>query len=686
MIKSLKISIIITLALSGLIFFISSAYPANTATQIDFLVNGFHDSSGNPLSGGKVYCYSAGTTNGKDVWTTKNKTSVLANGASSPITLDSLGRYTCYGDGWYKFVVNTSSGSPYKTYDNIYIGNRDGSRYDVSDYADLGAAVTAIASNNAILEIRSSTTVGTNTTIPSNITVEVSRAGKFVKSGATLSIQGNLIAHDSLVFDGFTTTDVTLNPLYVKVINPALWGFATTASAANNLTYLTAACNAGIYEVFCPSGSFSLNAFTANKSNHIHGIVSKDNESTKETIFTYDGTDKAIYVNGTVSVRLSDFQIMCSNAAGSGIDIAGNVDDFKTERLWIENSAAGSTPQYGIRFNAAGSNGDQENPVIRECTFKKCYYGIFHPAVSGTSRVVKPVIDSNVFDTCTHNYYDTDGQAKSASLRDNDFLNFSKVGIYFGSSTGLAIVGNRFDIGSNSWATFDGTVDTNNPILCGTNSTQISAVGNTFVSGDTEANARGKLFKHNNTGDSLITGINYIFIDPLDGIYCDPAQRIFGGVIYKNNINTTGETIRIQSNTSQTADLLQFQNGSTTAVLSGVNAYGSKYDKPVTVTASGGSITCNLENGNFFYYDAATSTSQIIKFTNPIPSDNCNLQVKLLFEQGGSGATHTVTWASDIFGTSAVSTAINKRDLYVFDYIQVGSVTGYYLDSVKQGM
>ena len=52
MIKSLKISIIITLALSGLIFFISSAYPANTATQIDFLANGFHDNL-ESLSGGR---------------------------------------------------------------------------------------------------------------------------------------------------------------------------------------------------------------------------------------------------------------------------------------------------------------------------------------------------------------------------------------------------------------------------------------------------------------------------------------------------------------------------------------------------------------------------------------------------------------------------------------------------------
>ena len=667
--------------MSGLIFFISSAYPANTATQIDFLVNGFHDSSGNPLSGGKVYCYSAGLSTGKDVWTTKSKTTVLANGASSPITLDTLGRYTCYGDGWYKFVVTTSAGAPYKTYDNIYIGNRDGSRYDASDYSSVWAAATAIGNTNpAILEIRDAQTIGTTTTITSNITVEVSRAGKFVKSGNTLAIQGNFIAHDGLVFDGFTTTDVTLNPIYVKEVHPQWWGFATTASAANNLTYLTAAINAGIQNIAIPSGDFPINAFTIDKSVNINGVISKDTNSDKETILTYAGTDKAIYINGTVSVRVSDFQISCTSLGGDGdgIDIAGNVDNFKAERLWIETTTTGVTPQYGIRFNAAGSNGDQENPVIRECKFKKCYYGIFHPAVSGTSRVIKPVIDSNVFDACTHNYYDTSGQAKAASLRDNDFLNFSKVGVYFGSGTALAIVGNRFDIGSNSWDTFDGTVDTRNPILCGTGSTQITAVGNTFVSGDTEANARGKLFKHNAPAST----VSYLFLDPYDGIYTDVATRWYGGLLFQNPVNA--ETIRILSGTSQTADLLQFQNGSTTAALSGFDAYGLKYDKPVQVSFSAGTITCDTALGNFFYYDSGTTTSGKVAFTTPVNESNKNLQVKFLFEQGASA--QTITWDSNIYGTVSVSTGANKRDLYTYDWIHIGSVTGYYLQSIKQGM
>ncbi len=687
--KSLKISIIISLVFSGIIFCIGSAYPANTATQIDFILNGLNDTKGNPLSGGKIEVYSAGLTTGKNVWSDKNKTTVLANGSvasGTPIKLDTYGKKLCYGDGWYKFTVKNSADVTLFTVDNIYIGNRDGSRYDVSDYNDLGAAVTAIASNNAILEIRSNVSVGTNTTIPSNITVEVSRAGKFTKSGATLTINGNLDTHDGLIFDGFTTTDITLNPLYVKEVHPQWWGFATTASEANNLTYLTAAINAGVQDVVVPSGSFPLDAFTINKSVSIRGVISKDNESTKETIFTNGDAATVMKISGTVSVHLSDFQIQSSVAGGSEIDIEGNADNVLIERLWIENTAGGSAGQYGIRFNASGGNGDIENPIIDNCVFVGIYYNILHNDVSGTGRVIKLIVRNCKMkgSTNVYEYYDPTGQGYSATIQNNEFNNFTKLGIYFGSSTGMTIVDNRFDIGSNSWDTFTGAVTTRNPILCGTTSSQITAFGNTFVSGDTETNARGKLFKHLDPSQG-----KYLFIDPYDGIYADVSQRYFGGFLFKNNIDTTGETIRVQTNNSQTADLLQFQNGSTSAVLSGINAYGNKYNMPVTVTASGGSITCNLANGNVFYYTAATSTSQYIEFSNHTPDSgqsSNNVQVKLLFVQGASGATHTVTWANNIYGTSAVSTAVAKRDLYVYDYFNQGSATGWFANSITKGM
>ena len=676
--KIIKILLII-----GLFIFINNnAHAANTATQVDFIVNGLNDTSGNPLSGGKIEVYSAGTSIGKNVWVLKDKATVLANGSvltGTPITLDTYGKKLCYGDGWYKFIVKNSSGTTLFTLDNIYIGNRDGSRYDVSDYADLGAAVTAMASNNATLEINTEVSVGTNTTIPANVTVVVSKAGKFTKSGATLTINGNLIAHDGVIFNGFTTTDVTLNPLYVKEVHPQWWGFATTASAANNTTYLTASINAGIQNVSIPSGDFSINALTIDKSVNINGVISKDVVSAKETILTYTGTSKAITVSGTVSVRLNDFQIMCTDDTGSGIDIEGNVDNLKLERLLIENDGTPGSSQYAINFNAQGSLGDIENPVINECKFKNNYRAIENAGVSGTSRVIKPIIKDNVFDANTYDYYDNTGQSKATSLSNNDFKNTSKISVYMGSGTALSIVGNRFDIGTNQWDDFTGALTTRNPILCGTGSTQITAVGNTFVSGGTETTNRGKLFKHN----APLSTASFLFIDPYDGIRSDIATRWYGGLLFQNNIDVLTSTLRIMANTSQYADLLQFQSSGGT-VTSGINAYGEPYTKPVTVSYVGGTITCNLSLGNFFYYDSGTTTSGKVEFINPVPADDCNLQVKFMFEQGAS--SQTITWASNIYGTSAVSTGANKRDLYTYDYVDVGSVTGYFANSITKGM
>lgn len=662
-----------------------NAYSANTATQIDFIVNGLNDTSGNPLSGGKIEVYSAGTTVGKNVWTTKDKTTVLANGSvltGTPITLDTYGKKLCYGDGWYKFIIKNSAGTTLFTLDNIYIGNRDGSRYDVSDYADLGAAITAIGGNDAVLEIRTTVSVGTNTTVPANIALEISKAGKFTKSGATLTINGDLVTHDGLIFDGFGSGDITLNPLFVKEVNLRWWGFSTSASAAQNVSYLTYAADAGIHNIFIPSGDYPINAVTIKESMHIYGVVSKDNKTTKETVLTYGGTSRALNVTGTVSVTISDLQIMCTDDAGSGINVDGNVDDLVLNRLWIENDGTPNSSQYGIQLNAQGTLDNIDKLVIRDCRIKKCYAGIAHVSVTGAGRVKKALIDNNYFDDCTYPYYDAQGQGASTSITNNYFRDFDEIGITFGSGTGLCITGNTFDIGSAAWDTYTGALTTNNPIFCGAASTQITAVSNNFISGDTEANARGKLFYH----ASPSTTASYLFADPYDGIYTDVATRWYGGLLLKQH--TDSQTLRIQSNSgSQTNSLLEFQNGSSSAVLSGYDVYGLRYDKPVTVTASGGSITCNLSSGNFFYYLSGTTTAQEIVFTNPIDPTNKNLQIKFMYQQGA--ATHTVTWASNIYGTAAVSTGTGgKKDLFTYDWVNVAgaTITGWYLNGKSLGM
>ena len=79
----------------------------------------FFDNNGNPLSGGKIYTYGAGTSTPLATYT--SSTGVTAH--TNPIVLDSAGRVPG-GEIWnqlllYKFVLETSTGVLIATYDNV---------------------------------------------------------------------------------------------------------------------------------------------------------------------------------------------------------------------------------------------------------------------------------------------------------------------------------------------------------------------------------------------------------------------------------------------------------------------------------------------------------------------------------------------------------------------------------------
>lgn len=88
--------------------------------QIDFLVAGLIDSSGLPLSGGRVETYDAGTTNPRLTYTDQLKTTPATN----PIILNSLGQALVFGDGAYKFIIKRADGTTVTTIDNLIINEQ----------------------------------------------------------------------------------------------------------------------------------------------------------------------------------------------------------------------------------------------------------------------------------------------------------------------------------------------------------------------------------------------------------------------------------------------------------------------------------------------------------------------------------------------------------------------------------
>lgn len=109
----------------------------SNAEVIDFLLSGFTDNSGQPLAGGLVYTYRAGTTTNKTTWTNSSMSTPEAN----PIVLDSNGRKQVYGLGSYKLVVKTAAGATLYTFDNLRFG-KDSSFLNVTEAGAVGDGVT----------------------------------------------------------------------------------------------------------------------------------------------------------------------------------------------------------------------------------------------------------------------------------------------------------------------------------------------------------------------------------------------------------------------------------------------------------------------------------------------------------------------------------------------------------------
>lgn len=109
----------------------------------------FFDNNGNPLSGGKLYSYAAGTTTPQTTYTSASGATAHTN----PIILDSAGRVVT-GEVWltagqnYKFVLSTSTEVMISTWDNITGINGTGIAVNASnveyDPAGVGAVATTV--------------------------------------------------------------------------------------------------------------------------------------------------------------------------------------------------------------------------------------------------------------------------------------------------------------------------------------------------------------------------------------------------------------------------------------------------------------------------------------------------------------------------------------------------------------
>lgn len=90
----------------------------SSARQVDVLLSGIFGLDGAPLSGGKVYCYNAGSSTLKNLYNDVGLTTPSEN----PVILDSNGRALKYALGSYKLVVKDDNDATIYTFDNLTYG------------------------------------------------------------------------------------------------------------------------------------------------------------------------------------------------------------------------------------------------------------------------------------------------------------------------------------------------------------------------------------------------------------------------------------------------------------------------------------------------------------------------------------------------------------------------------------
>lgn len=138
----------------------------------------YFDNNGNPLAGGKVYFYEAGTTTPKDTYTTQAGT--IAN--SNPVILDSAGRASIWGTGSYKEVVKTSADVTISTKDAVTLGS------EINDGTITNAKLANMAANT--VKVRAASTSG----VPSDVALSASTLLGRGSTGnlSAISISGDL--------------------------------------------------------------------------------------------------------------------------------------------------------------------------------------------------------------------------------------------------------------------------------------------------------------------------------------------------------------------------------------------------------------------------------------------------------------------------------------------------------------
>lgn len=193
------------------------------------------DNNGNPLSGGKVYTYEAGTSTPKATYTDAG--GLIAN--ANPVVLDSAGRADIWlGAGSYKFILKTSTDTTLETIDNV--------AGDTSNA--FGSSVVSISGNLSITSAYKNNVIIATANATLSLLAAASAEDGFYfvikndSASATVTIDPNLAE----LVDGASTRTIRAGQAAIVICNGTGWNTIFLDSLNIFADNITATTSAGI--------------------------------------------------------------------------------------------------------------------------------------------------------------------------------------------------------------------------------------------------------------------------------------------------------------------------------------------------------------------------------------------------------------------------------------------------------
>jgi hypothetical protein len=304
------------------------------------------DDNGDPLTGGKVYTYAAGTTTPLATYTTS--TGAVAN--TNPIILDAAGRTP--NEIWltagtlYKFIVQTSASVLVGTYDGLPA---------INDPYSINSLLSGVTGTNAIAAVAT----------PSLTAYAAGATYAFIAANSntaasTLSIDG--LAAKSITKNGSAT--LTAGDIQIGKLTWVQYD-GTTFQLINNIVYGGSITNGNIVSLTTPlgaaSGGTGLSTLTANSVLLGNGIsaVQLIAPSTAKNVLTSNGTTwastaptvAAPTVVGQVpfSTDGSTYTATAKIVTATSVSASGTSVDFTSIPAWVK--------RITVTFTALSTNG-----------------------------------------------------------------------------------------------------------------------------------------------------------------------------------------------------------------------------------------------------------------------------------------------------------------------------------------